>query len=235
MRERVLAEIEPLRKDKKIGSSLQAKVVLTAHAASSTFLRRYARQLPMLFIVSEVELRPTRGRAVPRNCPSASSVPAASNASAAGATCRRFARAGVRRSLRAAARTRWAMPHRWLSAASGRRRRWHAASRSGCRLVVVALDQAAKRWCGGPPLHDSVTIIPGLPGLHARAQYRRGVRLSERGRLSVQDDVLSRSSPSAPWLASALYAAACRTSSCWRAWGLALIVGGAAGNLIDRV
>src|SRR5262249_47501193 len=30
LRERVLAEIEPLRKDKRIGSSLQAKVVLTA-------------------------------------------------------------------------------------------------------------------------------------------------------------------------------------------------------------
>src|SRR5581483_6548067 len=35
VRELVLAEIEPLRKDKQIGSSLQAKVVLTAPAASS--------------------------------------------------------------------------------------------------------------------------------------------------------------------------------------------------------
>jgi isoleucyl-tRNA synthetase len=57
LRERVLAEIEPLRKDKRIGSSLQAKVVLTATAAELTFLESYAKQLPMLFIVSEVELR----------------------------------------------------------------------------------------------------------------------------------------------------------------------------------
>jgi isoleucyl-tRNA synthetase len=57
VRERVLAEIEPLRKDKKIGSSLQAKVVLTAPAEDYDALSRYMDQLPMLFIVSEVELQ----------------------------------------------------------------------------------------------------------------------------------------------------------------------------------
>src|SRR5262245_20831124 len=58
IREGVVAEIEPLRKDKQIGSSLQAKVVITAPQAELALLERYARQLPMLFIVSEVELRP---------------------------------------------------------------------------------------------------------------------------------------------------------------------------------
>ena len=58
LREQVLAEIEPLRKDKRIGSSLQAKAVVSATEAELAFLERYARQLPMLFIVSEVELRP---------------------------------------------------------------------------------------------------------------------------------------------------------------------------------
>jgi isoleucyl-tRNA synthetase len=58
LRERVLAQIEPLRKDKKIGSSLQAKVVLTAAPADLAFLRTYQAHLPMLFIVSEVELVP---------------------------------------------------------------------------------------------------------------------------------------------------------------------------------
>ena len=57
LRERVLADIEPLRKDKQIGSSLQARVVLTAGASELAFLRAYAEQLPMLFIVSDVELR----------------------------------------------------------------------------------------------------------------------------------------------------------------------------------
>ena len=72
LREQVLAEIEPLRKDKQIGSSLQAKVVLSATPAELALLEQYARELPMLFIVSEVELRPAptdveaHGEATPR-------------------------------------------------------------------------------------------------------------------------------------------------------------------------
>jgi isoleucyl-tRNA synthetase len=57
LRERVLAEMEPLRKAKRIGSSLQARVVLSAPPRELAFLEAYARDLPMLFIVSEVELR----------------------------------------------------------------------------------------------------------------------------------------------------------------------------------
>jgi isoleucyl-tRNA synthetase len=57
IREHVLAEIEPLRKNKQIGSSLQAKVVISATTAELSLLEPYAKQLPMLFIVSEVELR----------------------------------------------------------------------------------------------------------------------------------------------------------------------------------
>jgi isoleucyl-tRNA synthetase len=58
IREQVLAEIEPLRKSKQIGSSLQAKVVLSANQSLLPLLEQYAADLPMLFIVSEVELRP---------------------------------------------------------------------------------------------------------------------------------------------------------------------------------
>jgi isoleucyl-tRNA synthetase len=58
LREQVLADIEPLRKTKEIGSSLQAKVVLSVTTAELAFLERHAADLPMLFIVSEVELRP---------------------------------------------------------------------------------------------------------------------------------------------------------------------------------
>ena len=57
VREQVLAEIEPLRKNKQIGSSLQAKVILSASREELALLQRHARDLPMLFIVSEVELR----------------------------------------------------------------------------------------------------------------------------------------------------------------------------------
>jgi CheY-like chemotaxis protein len=38
VRERVVAEIEPLRKDKQIGSSLQARVILSATTAEMVFL-----------------------------------------------------------------------------------------------------------------------------------------------------------------------------------------------------
>jgi isoleucyl-tRNA synthetase len=58
VRDRVLAAIEPLRKEKKIGSSLQAKVVLSAAKSELAFLESHAALLPMLFIVSEVELLP---------------------------------------------------------------------------------------------------------------------------------------------------------------------------------
>ena len=58
VREQVLAEIEPLRKSKQIGSSLQAKVVISATTAELALLEPHAKLLPMLFIVSEVELRP---------------------------------------------------------------------------------------------------------------------------------------------------------------------------------
>jgi isoleucyl-tRNA synthetase len=57
VRERVLAEIEPLRKGKKIGSSLQAKVVVYADGDELALLQQHADALPMLFIVSEVEVK----------------------------------------------------------------------------------------------------------------------------------------------------------------------------------
>jgi isoleucyl-tRNA synthetase len=60
IRGRVLAEIEPLRSSKQIGSSLQAKVIISADPIGLGFLKQHAHHLPMLFIVSEVELRPAK-------------------------------------------------------------------------------------------------------------------------------------------------------------------------------
>src|SRR5687768_9011491 len=57
VRDRVLAQIEPLRKDKQIGSSLQAKAVVSGSGDEMDVLQAHAAELPMLFIVSEVELR----------------------------------------------------------------------------------------------------------------------------------------------------------------------------------
>ena len=61
VRDLVLGQIEPLRKDKQIGSSLQAKVVLSGGGPDMALLRDRVEELPMLFIVSEVELRPEGG------------------------------------------------------------------------------------------------------------------------------------------------------------------------------
>jgi len=59
LREQVVAEIEPLRQKKVIGSSLQAKVILSVPAGDLAFLQQQALELPTLFIVSDVELRPS--------------------------------------------------------------------------------------------------------------------------------------------------------------------------------
>ncbi|MGB7219339.1 MAG: isoleucine--tRNA ligase [Vicinamibacterales bacterium] len=63
-RNKVLAHIEPLRKNREIGSSLQARVVLSATSAETEFLKPFAQQLAMLFIVSEVVLRHVPGDVV---------------------------------------------------------------------------------------------------------------------------------------------------------------------------
>ena len=57
----MLAQIEPLRKDKQIGSSLQARVVIAAAPAELARLERYRDELPMLFIVSQVALERSAG------------------------------------------------------------------------------------------------------------------------------------------------------------------------------
>jgi isoleucyl-tRNA synthetase len=56
VRDEVNASLEEQRKKKVIGNSLSAKVRLTAQGAVGTLLERYRRQLPMLFIVSDVAL-----------------------------------------------------------------------------------------------------------------------------------------------------------------------------------
>ena len=143
LREQVLAEIEPLRKDKQIGSSLQAKVMLSATAGRAGVpARRYARELPMLFIVSDVELRPRRRRRRTRAQPS-------SIERAGGVKCERCwryvpsvsTRSGLGRAVRA------------LPGRAGRDRPWSedtagADRRSRRRrleiwlpIAIVALDQ----------------------------------------------------------------------------------------------
>jgi isoleucyl-tRNA synthetase len=58
LRGTVNASLELLRKNKEIGTSLEAKVHITASGDDLRLLERYQRQLPMLFIVSDVSFAP---------------------------------------------------------------------------------------------------------------------------------------------------------------------------------
>ncbi|MEX5216992.1 MAG: isoleucine--tRNA ligase [Nitrospiraceae bacterium] len=58
VRTAVLAMLESRRREKVIGSSLEAKVVIEANADRYQSLQRYLQDLPAFFIVSDVELRP---------------------------------------------------------------------------------------------------------------------------------------------------------------------------------
>jgi isoleucyl-tRNA synthetase len=57
VRDQVNAALEQQRKDKVIGNSLSAHVTLTATGPVGELLERYREQLPMLFIVSDLDLR----------------------------------------------------------------------------------------------------------------------------------------------------------------------------------
>ncbi len=58
VREKVLKELETARENKMIGNSLEARIILKMPADKEPLLRKYERELPSLFIVSEVELQP---------------------------------------------------------------------------------------------------------------------------------------------------------------------------------
>src|SRR5262249_36516489 len=56
VRNEVLKALEVARRDKAIGNALEAKVELFAEGDSASLLREYRPMLPMLFIVSQVQL-----------------------------------------------------------------------------------------------------------------------------------------------------------------------------------
>jgi isoleucyl-tRNA synthetase len=56
VRDQVLKSLESARADKRIGKSLEARVVLTAGPGLYPLLNEYAADLPAVFIVSQVEV-----------------------------------------------------------------------------------------------------------------------------------------------------------------------------------
>ena len=56
IRDEVMKALEEARNEKRIGSTLEAKIVLTTDAATTRFLLDYYEQLRYIFIVSQVEV-----------------------------------------------------------------------------------------------------------------------------------------------------------------------------------
>jgi isoleucyl-tRNA synthetase len=61
VRSEVQGLLEAQRRDKLIGSSLEARVVLSAHGETRAFLERHLAELPGLFIVSQVQVADVKG------------------------------------------------------------------------------------------------------------------------------------------------------------------------------
>ena len=61
MRDDVLKSLETARKEKLIGAPLEARVRLSANGDLYPLLEQYAKELPGLFIVSQVELERAEG------------------------------------------------------------------------------------------------------------------------------------------------------------------------------
>ena len=101
--------------------------------------------------------------------------------------------------------------------------------------VVIALDQAAKALVRSRfELHDSVEIIPGLFNLTRVHNYGAAFGLLNAADFPYKTVLLSIVAAVA-LLALTVYASTLPADQFLARVGLALIVGGAAGNLIDRL
>lgn len=98
--------------------------------------------------------------------------------------------------------------------------------------VVVVLDQVSKWWILADVMNPP-TVIPVTPFFNLVLVWNRGVSFG----------LLNQDSAWIPWLLSALAAAICggllvwlrRADGRWLAAALGLVIGGALGNLVDRL
>ncbi len=98
--------------------------------------------------------------------------------------------------------------------------------------LVVGLDQASKWWILADVM-DPPRVIPITPFFNIVLVWNRGVSFG----------ILNQESAWVPWLLTALALAICiglfiwlrRADGRWLAGGLGLIIGGALGNVIDRI
>ena len=102
-------------------------------------------------------------------------------------------------------------------------------------LVVVALDQAVKAIIRGQiPLNESVTVIPGFFDLTRVHNTGTAFGFMNATEFPFKTVILACVAVAA-LAALAMYAATLPADQWLARTGLALILGGAAGNLIDRI
>ena len=226
VRESVLKSLETARQEKFIGAPLEARVQLSADGDLYPLLSQYARELPGLFIVSQVELQNHAQEGVAGRRSNARAGP---NASAAGNTPKTSA---PRRSCRPSARPaprRFGKFSRMTDGSPPRSSPF--SSRSAYSRSIAGRNGWSKR---DSARMTTKTVIPGFFNI-VRSQ-NPGVAFgifadnSARSRTPVLVGVVDRCR--APAGRNAL---ADRSSGPPSAIGLALIFGGAMGNVFDRV
>ena len=102
-------------------------------------------------------------------------------------------------------------------------------------VVIVALDQATKAMVrASVPVHDSVTVIPGLLNITHALNSGAAFGILDGATFPFKTALIAIIATAA-LVGVGMYAASLAHHQLVARTGLALIVGGAAGNLIDRV
>ena len=102
-------------------------------------------------------------------------------------------------------------------------------------IIVVALDQLAKAIVRSTvPLHTSVTIVPGLMDFTHVRNTGAAFGILNAANFPFKTGVIAMVAAAA-LIGVGLYAARLAHHQLVARTGLALIIGGAAGNLLDRV
>jgi signal peptidase II len=102
-------------------------------------------------------------------------------------------------------------------------------------MVIVAVDQATKAMVrASVPIHDSVTVIPGFFNITHALNSGAAFGILDGASFPYKTVVIAVIATAA-LIGVGMYAASLSHHQLIARIGLALIVGGAAGNLIDRV
>jgi signal peptidase II len=102
-------------------------------------------------------------------------------------------------------------------------------------MVIVAIDQAAKAMVrASVPVHDSITVIPGFFNITHALNSGAAFGFLDGADFPFKTAIIAITATAA-LIGVGMYAFSLSHHQLVARIGLALIVGGAAGNLIDRV